>query len=264
MIEDPRLTEAMLAASDVPGIHAACRLIAQSLGFEHFIYGVRIPVSLTKPYHFCLSGYPRAWRERYDSMGYLKIDPLVSHAFSSALPLIWDEVPVEGALVEQMFNEAASYGLGHGISTPVYGRRGDIAMLSLARAEPVTKDPTVRHSLRTRVHWFGGLLHESVRRVILSGDGRPAVKDNLSEREKDCLMWVADGRTSAEIASRLKISERTVLFHIENAGLKLGASGRHNIVAKAIALGEIELSKQVLRAVDLPATHEDQSLLRPC
>lgn len=256
MTEDPRLTEAMQAAVDVPAIHAACRDIARSLGFAHFIYGLRVPVSLTQPYHFCLSGYPRAWRERYDAMGYLKVDPLVAHAFASALPVFWDEVTFDGELARRMFEEAASHGLRHGISAPVYGRRGDIAMLSLAGADAVPADAELRNRLKTRVHWFATLLHETVRRVLLTREGAPAIRDNLSEREKDCLMWVADGRTSAEIASLLKISERTVLFHIENAGSKLGVSGRHNVVARAIALGEIELSKHALRRVELPATHE--------
>ena len=256
MICNQRLTEEMQNAPDVPGVHSVCRKIAISLGFEYFIYGVRIPVSLTQPYHFCLSGYPRAWRERYDSMGYLKIDPLVSHAFASSLPLIWDEVKRDGELVKCFFNEAGSHGLLHGISAPVYGRRGDIAMLSLAGSIPVPIDLDRRNELRTRAHWFASVLHDAIRRVVLTSDGAPVVTDNLSEREKDCLMWVADGRTSAQIASRLKISERTVLFHIENAGVKLGVNGRHNIVARAIALGEIELSRHALRAVELPATHE--------
>lgn len=256
-MDDQRLTEELRSAKNVPRLHAVCRRIAASLGFEYFVYGVRVPVSLTQPYHFCLNGYPRAWRERYDAMGYLKIDPMVSHAFASSLPVFWDEVKKEGELVKRLFEEAASHGLRSGISAPIYGRRGDIAMLSFAGSQSIAESVDVRDGLKARVHWIASVLHETVRRVVLSNGGTPIAREKLTEREKDCLLWVADGKTTLEIATELGISERTVIFHIENVGIKLGVSGRHNIVSRAIALGEIELSRHALRSIDkLPETHE--------
>lgn len=261
-MDDTELAENLLDAADVPGIHAACRRISSALGFEHFLYAVRIPVSLSQPFHFSLNGYPRAWSDRYDAMGYIKIDPIVISAFSTAIPLIWDEVDLGSSLVARFFSEAASYGLAHGITAPVYGRRGDLALMSLARNQPLPLEKSLRNDLRTRAHWFATLVHETVRKIVLSGDGKPLAQTNLTEREKDCLMWAADGKTSTEIAKLMAISQRTVLFHLENAGNKLGVHGRHNIIARAIALGEIELSQHALRTVkQIPVTHESTNFL---
>ena len=261
-MDDADSTDDLMAAGSVPEIHAACRRITERLGFDHFIYAVRIPVSLSQPYHFSLNGYPRPWRERYDSMGYIKMDPVVIHAFSTAIPLIWDEIDKSSQMVNAFFDEAASYGLGHGVTAPVYGRRGDLGLLSLARKECITSDYAARVELKTRAHWFATLVHETVRRVVLTREGTPITQSNLSEREKDCLMWAADGKTSAEIARLIEISERTVLFHLENAGRKLGVHGRHNAIARAIALGEIELSQRALTSVkEIPVTHESTNFL---
>jgi len=257
ILNDATNTEELMAARDVPEIHAACRRLANELGFEHFLYAVRIPVSLSQPYHFSLNGYPRAWRERYDAMGYIKMDPVVIHAFSTAIPLIWDEVDMTSSIVQAFFAEAAEYGLANGVTAPVYGRRGDLGLLSLARRLPISGDLRDRNDLKTRAHWFATIVHETIRRVLLTSDGNPIAQTNLSEREKDCLMWAADGKTSCEIAKRLEISERTVLFHLENAGRKLGVHGRHNTITRAIALGEVELSLRALRTVkEIPVTHE--------
>lgn len=248
---DWQITEELALAPDAPTLRALCGEIAGSLGFEHFFYAVRLPVSLTEPYHFSLSGYPLEWRSRYDTLGYIRIDPIVQHAVRSMVPLCWDEIGRSDTVVAAFFDDAAAHGLAHGISAPVCGRHGDLAVLSLARGSnhPLSRDAGERHRLCARLHWFATTLHEAVRRVILTHDGMPRVSAALSERETDCLMWAADGKTSADIARRLGITERTVLFHIESAGRKLGVSGRHNILARAVALGVIEPHQQALRSL---------------
>lgn len=63
---------------------------------------------------------------------------------------------------------------------------------------------------------------------------------DLSDRERNCLSWVALGKSSWEIGRILSISENTVVFHIKNAMRKLGAGNRVLAVAKAVELGLIE------------------------
>ena len=53
----------------------------------------------------------------------------------------------------------------------------------------------------------------------------------LSARERDVLQWVARGKTNAEIATALYISESTVRKHLQNSYEKLGVSSRTAAVA---------------------------------
>ncbi len=49
---------------------------------------------------------------------------------------------------------------------------------------------------------------------------------NFSKREKEILKWTAEGKTSAEIAMILSISENTVNFHQKNMQKKINAPNK--------------------------------------
>jgi len=63
----------------------------------------------------------------------------------------------------------------------------------------------------------------------------------LSRREKECLSWTAQGKSSWDIGMILRISENTVNFHVKNAMRKLGSTNRIVAVVKSIRLNLIEL-----------------------
>lgn len=64
---------------------------------------------------------------------------------------------------------------------------------------------------------------------------------NLTDRERDMLAWAARGKTVADTADILKISDETVETHIRNAMRKLEATNKTHAVAKAIYLGLIDV-----------------------
>lgn len=59
-------------------------------------------------------------------------------------------------------------------------------------------------------------------------------KHNLSPRGLEVLTLVASGLTSAAIAARLSITERTVIAHITHCCRKLGAATRTQAAAIAM------------------------------
>jgi len=63
----------------------------------------------------------------------------------------------------------------------------------------------------------------------------------LSARERQCLMWVATGKTDWEIAEIVGISHQTVHKHIVNALRRLDATTRAHAVAIAITLRLIRI-----------------------
>jgi len=62
---------------------------------------------------------------------------------------------------------------------------------------------------------------------------------HLSERERDCLRWIALGKTSWETGHILGLSQHTINFHVRNACAKLGVDNRLAAVAMALRLGLI-------------------------
>ncbi len=61
----------------------------------------------------------------------------------------------------------------------------------------------------------------------------------LSDREKECLFWASEGKTSWEIATILGISERTVNFHLTQVTNKTDSKNRSQAIAKGITSGII-------------------------
>lgn len=63
----------------------------------------------------------------------------------------------------------------------------------------------------------------------------------LTTREKTVFELLITGKTTKEIATILKISEKTVRNHISNVMQKLGVKGRSSAVVELLKLKEIHL-----------------------
>jgi ATP/maltotriose-dependent transcriptional regulator MalT len=74
-----------------------------------------------------------------------------------------------------------------------------------------------------------------------------ALRDPLSPREREVLLYLARGLSNAEIAERLLISTATAKFHIRNLFAKLNVATRaqaialayeHNLIPTLVHLGD--------------------------
>jgi len=61
----------------------------------------------------------------------------------------------------------------------------------------------------------------------------------LTEREREILKLIFEGRCSNEVAQVLCVSKRTVDFHLARAYVKLGVSNRFQAFRRAVELGII-------------------------
>jgi len=183
---DLELFESLLGCQTVASVHATTARIANQLGCEHFIYGVRINIPHGQPYQFVLNGYPKEWRSRYIEAAYENIDPTVFHCIRDKriTPLIWNNQVFRNRLAAKLWGEAREFGLTSGASFPVQGRNGESAMLSLA----TSRSP--RHAKRDILATLGtaqlltSFLHDTVQHVVLNKlvnlqQGQPRNHHNL-------------------------------------------------------------------------------------
>ncbi len=79
---------------------------------------------------------------------------------------------------------------------------------------------------------------ESTERTITSSAEADELA-RLTEREREILKLIFDGKCSNEVAHTLEVSKRTVDFHLARAYTKLGVSNRFQAFKRAVELGII-------------------------
>lgn len=184
--------------------------------------------------------YSPEWVERYKTEQFVEIDPAIQVGLRRMLPIDWAQFDRKAPMVCRLFGEAREFGLGRqGISLPVHGRHGDRALVS------ITSDAGERdwHHLRLRYMRDFQLLALHLHQAILRLEGGwSAPRAALSPRERECLQWVAEGKTYWECSVILGLSEHTVRCYLESARHKLGAANNShavNIAGKAALLSDL-------------------------
>ncbi|MCK1641281.1 LuxR family transcriptional regulator [Bradyrhizobium sp. 157] len=185
--------------------------------------------------------FPPDWCHRYFERNYHVIDPVVRRTPMISGPFLWDELAKQYQLQsgeQRVLDEAREAGLKRAMSVPLFGPSGQISVASFA--SPVDDaDPQYRISHLYVLAWHFHLAFSEIARP----SGISCIrKVPLSDREKDCLRWAAEGKSSWAIGMILKISENTVNFHFKNAMRKLDTTSRTQAIVKAVRLNLIEFS----------------------
>lgn len=238
-----RISEFIEESNEIDSLSDLFALLVQAArcsGFEQIAYG-----ALTSHNHLraadhpapaILLNYPAEWQSHYFQRSYQRIDPVVIHTPTLATPYLWDQFPTILALDQRqqlVLDEAREAGLKNGVSVPLHGPWGDVAVVSFASHDGKL-DPQPQLG---RLHALAAQFH-----TVFSDVKRPGQRQApslLSSREAECLAWAAQGKSSWDTSMILAISENTVNFHIKNAMKKLETNNRTVAVVKAIRLGVI-------------------------
>lgn len=93
-------------------------------------------------------------------------------------------------------------------------------------------------------------LHTVLLRILRNSPTQPRptrIDGTLSTRELQVLMWVSEGKNSAEIAGLLGVARNTVRNQMQSALIKLGVNSRSEAVAKAVKNGLVIDRRRVSR-----------------
>lgn len=217
--------------------------IVQHLGFENFLYGASASPKLSqesKSYVF--TTLSPEWVALYDQQAYIEVDPRLSRALDSALPVIWDHDSEYGqsARIDRFLDDSLKHGVGSGVVVGIHGPHSVRVIVALSSRSPqisTIERASVANHLGEIV-LFAISFHELFMKSVIARGIAPVSQGcPLSPRELQCIGLAARGQTSRDIAFKLGISERTIQFHFDSIRSKLGAANRQEAVAKAISSG---------------------------
>jgi LuxR family quorum-sensing system transcriptional regulator CciR len=187
--------------------------------------------------------YPEDWLEHFSAREYARHDPIFWAARMATTPFWWNDLIARQGLRRQqkrILSEARECGIANGVTIPIHVPGALPASCSLV---PGTDgfDPLLLPDLQfIAVH----ALEEARRRAAPS----PRPRIVLTERQRQCLVLAAGGKSDWMIGKILGISPRTVHHTIEAAKQRYGVSHRVQAVMRAILDGEInphEVAEQV-------------------
>lgn len=229
------LLSAFLIVQDEYQLFEVVKSTASKLGFDYCAYGMQSPLSIAEPKTIMLNNYPQAWQQRYVEQQYVKVDPTVQHCMVSLKPLVWSSQYTHTQAEKDFWEEARSYGLNVGWAQSSRDFIGTRGMLTLARSSDQLseKEQKARY---TNMYWLTQTVHSSIAK-ILNDVEFSQFNLYLTNREKEVLRWTAEGKTSAEIAQILGVSERTINFHLSNSMQKLNVNNKISAAIRAVMLG---------------------------
>lgn len=231
--------EGLIKAETPAALHRIISEVAGNLGFEHFLCGLSANLNHPTPSVFALNGMSPDWWDRYQANAYLAVDPTVRMLLKEqrSIPLPWWEVQCISQAEQNFMDDAMAHGLSTGVSFSLHARN-EVGVFSLIlNHRPRQIKRHISHAIPLG-HLLAAYVQEAARRLMATAAGRTAAK--LTRRENECLLWAAAGKTAWEISMILGISERTVVFHLGNAAMRLGVTNRRQAIARAIVEGLIQ------------------------
>ena len=173
--------------------------------------------------HVIFGSIPGEWGERYFRRNYLELDPTIHHIRHRDGLLRWTGVR------SPVMDEAWDFGLKEGITIP---------HLSLDGVRIGASFSGHQMDLSAGACTYLNVLSAMalMRTFSLS---KTDCSDPLSPRERECLLWAADGKSDWDISAILGISQKTVEKHLSNCRRKLNAVNRCQAVVRALRFGII-------------------------
>ncbi len=173
--------------------------------------------------------YSDEWGEVYFENDFIEVDPVINYALNTNQSFTWSTafqtLDARKPKAAEFVTMAGDYHLNDGLAHLVGDRdKGTLLSLSIDHPDNQYYSQLLNH--------LTPHLHEAMQRI--TGRDTKYTSPVLTEREREVLQWIGEGKSSWEVGVILSISERTVKYHINNIKSKLNAVNRPHAVAKAL------------------------------
>lgn len=176
----------------------------------------------------------RPWHLHYLEQAYADVDRTLETIHTQTLPLYWNVHEqlkhAKNKRERRIRLESIEFGIHRGLSLPVHGPNLDFAVLTLHEF----RDETCLSQFESdQYEWMNAaqmIYHYTKKMLDMSHPVEPLYQ--LTKREEQTLMLTAKGWRVEQIANELKISSRTVNFHIQNANKKMGTNNKYQSMCK--------------------------------
>lgn len=179
------------------------------------------------------------WTEQYIERGYQSVDRVTDLAVRSLLPFSYAQAratPPGSALQREMEGEVVARDIRSGLDIPLHGPGGVFAVIGLGSRLTEAERKRAESERLPDTLLISAVFNARAQALLGASDSSTV---NLTDRERECLLWASQGKTAWETSVILSLGESTVRKHLASAAAKLGARTRAQAVAAALAQGNL-------------------------
>lgn len=205
--------------------------ILTELGLKGFMMQMRAADSANRPQRHVLGSLPQSVLEQFNCANN-DAGPVHRHVREQGIPLTWELDAVDGSTHLPVYQQLRQFGIHAGWSVAMRSQ------YSFGHIDIYSADCRDLSSLNSELLLFSCYLNDAACMLWERIYPKTPVPV-LTAREKQCLQWSANGKTSIEIGTILGISQNTVYFHLKKAASKFGVYGTRHSISRAMEMGLI-------------------------
>jgi LuxR family quorum-sensing system transcriptional regulator CciR len=214
---------------------AALADVSRDLGFRYFALTHHVDVRLSSA-AIRIHNYPDGWAEWFDEQSLGAADPVHRASNMTSVGFAWSRLPEMIALTAEdrrVLERARKEGIGEGFTVPAHvpGEAHGSCSFACAAGETLSDEHL------SLVQLVGAFAFEAARRMRRSRFSEAPVQ--LTDRQRECVLLAARGKSDWEIARILEISEQTVIEHLKHARERYGVGRRTLLAVHALFDGTI-------------------------
>ena len=218
------------------GLAEAILAVTRDLGFRYFALTHHTDVRRSSR-AIRIHNYPAGWAEWFDEEQLGPVDPVHRASHLTSIGFAWSNLPAMISLTtrdRQILAAARNEGIGDGFTVPAHVPGETHGSCSFATETGVPLSPQLLPLLQL----IGAFAFDAARRIQrVRQPLEPGAR--LTDRQRECLMWVARGKSDWEVAQILGVRHETVVRHLKMARERYGVPKRTLLTVHALFDGNL-------------------------
>jgi LuxR family quorum-sensing system transcriptional regulator CciR len=209
--------------------------VSRDLGFRYFALTHHVDMRRSSA-AIRIHNYPDGWAQWFDEQSLGTTDPVHRATNVTSVGFAWSRLHEMIALTDKdrrVLDLARREGIGEGFTVPAHVPGEAHGSCSFACAV----DDRFSEEHLSLLQLVGAYAFEAARRMRRSQVAQGPIR--LTDRQRECVMWAARGKSDWEIARVLGVSEATVGEHLRHAYERYGVSKRTLVTVHALFDGTI-------------------------
>lgn len=217
-------------------LHRSLLSVSRRMGFDHFALSFDPRSRIGESEGLLLHDYPDEWAQVYLDLGLAGADPVRRACDKAVMGFEWRGLEAMIPMTRgdrQMLAVGRECGIGDGYTIP----RHLPGIASGSCSFVVKPDSTLPRPMFVAAEMVGSVALAAAGRIAQFV--RPPAEPMLSDRQRECLLWAARGKSGSVIGTILGISEETVKQHLKIARCRYEADSGARLMVKALYDGLI-------------------------